>query len=187
MTFPSLGEIVIFAKGKQSRKLKPLASLSRELPANPQLIQTESLWSLWWKAFFWEQKPGILTKRRKKGSSLYTFATKQWAEYILVYITFFCPRGTHLTPIHLPVSCAATLRFVWLQKWSSVSNPDRSGTSGKLHALVFACLLPEGDKLGHVLFFEDLYLKGLMFFMLLNLMSLYQPSIPMWFSTHLHK
>lgn len=66
MTFPSLGEIVIFAKGKQSRKLKPLASLSRELPANPQLIQTWEFVKSLMKSFFLRTKARYTDQKEKK-------------------------------------------------------------------------------------------------------------------------
>lgn len=133
LAFPSLGEIVIFAKGRQSCQGNKCHWYP--YPGNYlqilSLVQTESLWSPDEK-LFWEQMPGVLTKRRKQGSSFYAFTTKQWAVYKLFCINFFCPKGTHLTPMHLLVSCAAICRFVWLQKRPKVSNPDGSGTSGEI-------------------------------------------------------
>lgn len=99
MTFPSLGEIVIFAKGKQPRKLKPLASSSRELPANPQLIQTQSLWSLRWKAFFWEQKRGVLTERKKKAAA-FTHLRENSGQNIYWSISLFSVPGGHTLHQH---------------------------------------------------------------------------------------
>lgn len=153
-----------------SRKQMLLVSLSRELSSNPQFSPNWEFEKSRWKAFL-ENKSQVYWPKGENKAAVFTHLQQNSKQNMYCSVSIFYGPGetpnTNTPPSFMcchSQACLVTEMAQCLKPRHNLVLLENYVQS--LHVSL------EGDKLGDVPFLEDLYFKGLIFFMLLKLVSL---------------